>query len=905
MPQPISFRDQLRQDFSLFVEREKQRFPKDETLKIDLHCHDMNSDEPGESLCRILRLPETWATTDQVLKTLKGSHVDAITITNHNNARSCFELLERGIDVVVGAEFTCSMPESDVRLHVLTYGFNPAQEERLSKLRSNLYKFLEYSTEQDLVTVLAHPLFFPSSSSVPPIEILEKLTLMFDNIEVLNGHRDAWENLLMAAWLGMLTENRIEAISRKTGITPHAFCRHPYSKNLTGGSDCHMGLFVGMNGTIVHIPDLKHRLKREAPSSLVIEALRDGKTAPYGIHIAEERLTATFLDHFCQISMNMEDPGLIRILLERGSESEKIWAFVIANLMMELKRNRYTSRFLKLIHRSLHGKRPSFLARRMTLKQVRPMVRELDTIALACGKSQERFVQQLQKTVPKLFLELNQILAAQIGEKFRDHDHGDDLTPAALIKAIETFEIPCNLRTLFGPGKNNRGENTESNIDNLTNGLLFPFLTTLIVFGSSFASCKVMYGNRNLLQNFSKVVGRYKHPNRALWLTDALFDRNGVATALRLMHEEIKRRDLPIDIAACSSDAGPDDHLVLLKPLAEFTTPFYRDQQFRVFDLMELNNIFIEGGYDRIICSTEALMGMAALYLKHTFEVPAYFYLHTDWIDFARRSLGLESKGLDNLRHLLRAFYSEYDGIFVLNNEQYDWLAGDSMSIPEAKLFRTAHWVDDVFRPQPISREDVFPGVGSHEAVVLFAGRISEEKGVMELPHIMNKIRRRVKGVRLAVAGTGPAEEKLFREIPDAIRLGWLDKKQLSRVYNAADVKLLPSHFDTFGCVVLEALSCGLPVVAFNSKGPRDIILHGTTGFLATNRKEMINYAIELLTDQHLKKSMRLAARKRAKDYRAEDIMNQLLVDLRLSGVDHRQVGAAAGADDALVARAN
>jgi glycosyltransferase involved in cell wall biosynthesis len=534
------------------------------------------------------------------------------------------------------------------------------------------------------------------------------------------------------------------------------------------------------------------------------------------------------------------------------------------------------------------------------------MVQELDAVAVERRKSQERFLQQLYKTIPKLFQELNKILSARIGEKFRENGRGDDLRPAALIKVIEKFDIPCNLRTLFGLSENDPGDDTEENpYYEWTDGLLFPFLTALIICSASFASCKVMYGGRDLLKGFSKATGRYKHPKRALWLTDTLFDRNGVATALRLMHEEVKRRDLPIDFAVCSNDAGPDDHLVVLKPLTEFTTPFYRDQPFRLFDLMELNSIFMEGGYDRIICSTEALMGIAALYLKHAFAVPAYFYLHTDWIDFARRTLKLERDNLDSIGRLLRAFYTVYDGIFVLNNEQYEWLSGDSMSIPERSLFRTAHWVDEVFRPQPVSREDLFPGVGSHDAVVLFAGRVSEEKGVMELPHIMGQIRRRVQGVKLAVAGTGPAEEKLFRAIPDAIRLGWLDKKQLSRVYSAADVKLLPSHFDTFGCVVLEALSCGLPVVAFNSKGPRDIILHGTTGFLAANRREMINYATELLADPHLAKDMRLAARERAKTYRAEDIMNRLLMDLRLPGVYERQPHTATGADDVSLATAN
>ncbi|UCG12649.1 MAG: glycosyltransferase, partial [Deltaproteobacteria bacterium] len=816
-----------------------------------------------------------------------------------------FELLDRGIDVVVGAEFTCHMPECDTRSHVLVYGFDPGQEEQLNRRRGNLYHFLDYATEQNLVTVLAHPLFFPSSASMPTIDILEKLTLMFDNFEVLNGHRDAWENLLMAAWLETLTEDRIDAMSRKTGISPHTYCRHPYSKGLTGGSDCHMGLFAGMTGTLVHVSDLSRRLEGEAISSLVIEALRDGNTAPYGLYDAGEKLTATFLDHASQIALKMEEPGLIRMLLQRGSANEKIGALLIANVMMELKRNQYSSLFLKMLHQSLHGRRPDFLARRVTLQPFLPLFRELDAVAVERSKSQARFVQQLHKTAPKIFQEVNQILAACIGEKFHAHAQEVDLTPAELMKAIEKFDIPCDLRTLFGSSENELVDDMESNIDKWTEDLLFPFLAALLICGATFATNKVMYSSRTLLKEISTATGRHQHPKRALWLTDTFFDRNGVATALRLMHEEVKRRDLPIDFAVCSNDAGPDDHLVVLKPLSEFTIPFYRDQRARLFDLMELSNVFIEGGYDRIICSTEALMGIGALYLKHAFAVPAYFYLHTDWIDFARRTLQFEKKNLDMVRGLLRAMYRAYDGIFVLNNEQFDWLSGDSICIPKANLFRTTHWVDEVFRPQPIAREDLFPGVGSHEAVVLFAGRVSEEKGVMELPHVMDQLRRRVQGVRLAVAGTGPAEEKLFGAIPDAIRLGWLGKKQLSRVYNAADVKLFPSRFDTFGCVVLEALSCGLPVVAFNSKGPRDIVLHGKNGYLAENSQEMAIYATELLVNPHLAKEMRLAARERAQSYRTEDIVNRLLVDLRLVGADQDLRSTTAGADDMSLATAN
>lgn len=159
------FRKRLRREVDRFVAVQRRRFPEEEVLTIDLHCHDRNSDVPDELLGRILHWPETWVTTEELRRVLEQNATTALTITNHNNARSCFELLDRGEDVLVGAEFTCRVPDFEAHVHVLTYGFDPAQEPRLNELRGDVYRFLAYARERDLVTVLAHPLYFYSSAS--------------------------------------------------------------------------------------------------------------------------------------------------------------------------------------------------------------------------------------------------------------------------------------------------------------------------------------------------------------------------------------------------------------------------------------------------------------------------------------------------------------------------------------------------------------------------------------------------------------------------------------------------------------------------------------------------------------------------------------------------------------------
>src|SRR5688500_13329292 len=83
----------------------------EDLMRIDLHCHDRNSDVPDETLGRLLRLPETWLKTDRLVRTLRENGADALTVTNHNNARSCWELLEKGEDVLPAAEFSCTLPD--------------------------------------------------------------------------------------------------------------------------------------------------------------------------------------------------------------------------------------------------------------------------------------------------------------------------------------------------------------------------------------------------------------------------------------------------------------------------------------------------------------------------------------------------------------------------------------------------------------------------------------------------------------------------------------------------------------------------------------------------------------------------------------------------------------------------
>ena len=114
---------------------------------------------------------------------------------------------------------------------------------------------------------------------------------------------------------------------------------------------------------------------------------------------------------------------------------------------------------------------------------------------------------------------------------------------------------------------------------------------------------------------------------------------------------------------------------------------------------------------------------------------------------------------------------------------------------------------------------------------MLYAGRLSKEKGVDLLAEAFLEAGRRDPRLHLVLAGGGPEEEMLRARLGEhATFLGWLSADALARAYASADAFMFASSTETFGQVVLEAQASGLPVVAVDRGGPACLIEHGETG---------------------------------------------------------------------------
>ncbi len=141
---------------------------------------------------------------------------------------------------------------------------------------------------------------------------------------------------------------------------------------------------------------------------------------------------------------------------------------------------------------------------------------------------------------------------------------------------------------------------------------------------------------------------------------------------------------------------------------------------------------------------------------------------------------------------------------------------------------------------------------------LLYAGRVSVEKSLEKLAFLNNH-----DNIKLTIVGDGSNLERIKQVLPHADFKGAMENGKLAREYGMSDIFVFPSVTDAYANVVSEALSAGLPVVAFSSGGVEDRVTHGENGFLVDSVKHF-EAAVEKLKDSTLRESMSAKARQSA-----------------------------------------
>lgn len=183
--------------------------------------------------------------------------------------------------------------------------------------------------------------------------------------------------------------------------------------------------------------------------------------------------------------------------------------------------------------------------------------------------------------------------------------------------------------------------------------------------------------------------------------------------------------------------------------------------------------------------------------------------------------------------------------------------------------------------------------INDEEVLILFVGYLDEFKGIFELLNAFKVINSKNNNVKLMMVGTGPKKDDLLKILTkmdlenDVIFTGRIESQKIHKYYQAADIFVLPSYTEGLPVSILEAMACGLPIVATSVGGIPEIINDGFNGFLVPpkNETELIKKIMGLIINRNLREEFKNNSLKRIKEEFNGERKISKLIELYKKGV--------------------
>ena len=341
---------------------------------------------------------------------------------------------------------------------------------------------------------------------------------------------------------------------------------------------------------------------------------------------------------------------------------------------------------------------------------------------------------------------------------------------------------------------------------------------------------------------------------RVAILADGIGSTHGVSRTI----EEIRGRGVPgFEVEVVATDPDVDRRL---SAVLELEVPHYPGLTIGVPSLAAAAQTLAEGNFDALHVCSPGPVGVTGALLARALGLPLIGSYHTELTAYAK--LRSQSQSLaDAMAMAVAVFYSSCDLVLSPSQASDEGLA--SIGMKAEKIMRWDRGVDTSrFDPSLRSRRE------DGRVDVLYAGRITHEKGAELLVESFLEAKTRDARLHLVLAGGGPEQKWVRKRVgANATFLGWLEGAELARAYASADVFVFPSSTDTFGQVILEAQASGLPVLAVAAGGPLTLVQDRVSGLLcAADPVQLADGLIELAASPLLRERLAKAGLNAARE---------------------------------------
>src|SRR5213594_1382155 len=312
----------------------------------------------------------------------------------------------------------------------------------------------------------------------------------------------------------------------------------------------------------------------------------------------------------------------------------------------------------------------------------------------------------------------------------------------------------------------------------------------------------------------------------------------GISTHVYHLSRALVEKGTSVRVITCDFPNAPAEEIIDGVPVSRVDSGRVPESNFLLW-IYHLNSqmisktteLFETERFD-LIHAHDWVVGRAAVELKNRLGLPLISTIHATEIG---RGGSLDGEYRRRVRDIERLLVEQSDGIICCSNYMLDHIQ-HVLGAVKTKIRVIANGVESSRFNDGRQPQLILTGISEDRKTILCVGRIVREKGIFTLLDALEELRKQGKDVSLVFVGEGPLKEDLVKEVlrrklSDRVKItGFVDQEKLVSLYNSCDAFVLPSHYEPFGMVALEAMASRVPVVVSDVGGLSEIVEDGVTG---------------------------------------------------------------------------
>lgn len=366
---------------------------------------------------------------------------------------------------------------------------------------------------------------------------------------------------------------------------------------------------------------------------------------------------------------------------------------------------------------------------------------------------------------------------------------------------------------------------------------------------------------------------------------------SGVVTSINMLEQELKKRGHEVYVFTTSKSIQPNEHqtLYMLKSIPLLIAKQYKNR-IATFYSREIAKQIKELNLDIVHTQTEFSLGAFGKIISRKYDIPFIHTYHTMWEDYIHYITPIKGRNI-YLKRLARTFSRGFvrkaECVITPSNKTAKYLKY-KCKVKNKPIYVIPTGIDiqpfnkSNFTLQEKNKLKESLGIKKDEKVILFLGRVAEEKSIDVLMNAMPDVFKSYPNSKFLIVGDGPSKKALEEQ---ASSLGIKDKvvftgkipyNEVPKYYNLGDVFINASITETQGLTFIEAMAAEVPIVAKYAPNLSEFIKNGKNGILVRKNSDFKDAIVNVLTNDNLRSTLITNGNSTAKEYSIEQFGDKL-----------------------------